>query len=353
MPSLNDRVDSICMYILFLTFLMSISFTVSIVAMAREVYIADHQDELVAMLDALGFVRSESSSGLQSYLPPPVSLMDTITMTEGYNRVSSITSRSMSNEYFVNGSFTLPPDSIRWGNTNVYLIGEKVIDMNDFKFSKRSYTLEDEYEDLERERDWQKIQIIAHVHTDDNNPPQNAESYASSCYAFNAVGAYWKKKEDYYINTANTEGLSDATVDGWVKTAITTWLDQIPNHQVIGDRLSGTSNGIGSNEPDGRNELVFGPISMSGVIAVTITYGIFTGPTASREIIEWDMIINQDDYNFGDASVSSGKMDFPSIAIHEFGHVFGLADIYASSCSHVTMYGYSSGIFAMFYLLTK
>lgn len=35
-------------------------------------------------------------------------------------------------------------------------------------------------------------------------------------------------------------------------------------------------------------------------------------------------------------------MDLQNIATHEMGHAIGLADIYTSECSEVTMYGSSS-----------
>ena len=35
-------------------------------------------------------------------------------------------------------------------------------------------------------------------------------------------------------------------------------------------------------------------------------------------------------------------MDLQNIATHELGHAVGLDDIYTSTCSEVTMYGYST-----------
>ena len=48
------------------------------------------------------------------------------------------------------------------------------------------------------------------------------------------------------------------------------------------------------------------------------------------------------DYIWGDADVDYSVMDLQNIATHELGHGVGLADIYTSSCSAVTMYGYSN-----------
>jgi len=54
------------------------------------------------------------------------------------------------------------------------------------------------------------------------------------------------------------------------------------------------------------------------------------------------------DYTWGNAGLTSetelgdtSVMDLQNIATHELGHGVGLADIYSSTCSAVTMYGYS------------
>ena len=59
-----------------------------------------------------------------------------------------------------------------------------------------------------------------------------------------------------------------------------------------------------------------------------------------REIIEFDVLFDTD-YTWGDADINPTVMDLQNIATHEIGHGLGLADIYDSACSEVTMYGYS------------
>lgn len=95
-----------------------------------------------------------------------------------------------------------------------------------------------------------------------------------------------------------------------------------------------------TDSPDGRNELLFGDYPKDGVIAVTVVWGYFSGPPSSREIIEFDVMFDTD-YVWGDATLDSTVMDLQNIATHEIGHGAGLDDIYDSSCSEVTMYGYS------------
>ena len=89
---------------------------------------------------------------------------------------------------------------------------------------------------------------------------------------------------------------------------------------------------------DGKNVAGFGPYSQSNVIAVTTVWGYFSGPTQWKEIVEWDMLFNT---NFKWGITSSDAMDIQNIGTHEMGHSAGLGDLYTTSCSIETMYGYS------------
>ncbi|MFQ6053626.1 MAG: matrixin family metalloprotease, partial [Candidatus Bathyarchaeia archaeon] len=84
-----------------------------------------------------------------------------------------------------------------------------------------------------------------------------------------------------------------------------------------------------------------------GVIAVTVVWGYFSGPPRQREIVEFDIMFDTD-YTWGDAGDTSetmlgdtSMMDLQNIATHELGHGLDLDDLYDSSASEETMYGYS------------
>ena len=96
-----------------------------------------------------------------------------------------------------------------------------------------------------------------------------------------------------------------------------------------------------TSSPDGVNEVYFADVSSSGAIAVTIVWGVFGGPTFQRKLVEWDQIYDDMDFDWSSAGEAS-KMDFENIATHELGHSVGMADLYNSTCSEETMYGYAT-----------
>ena len=89
---------------------------------------------------------------------------------------------------------------------------------------------------------------------------------------------------------------------------------------------------------DGTNCIFWGSITDSNTIAVTSVWYTRVG----RQILEFDMEFNT--YYSWTVSPNgvSGTMDLQNIATHELGHSVGLDDLYTSSATKETMYGYSS-----------
>lgn len=165
---------------------------------------------------------------------------------------------------------------------------------------------------------------------------------SSTCYGFFASGARWKVTEPYVLDTANGDGMPAAFVETETAAAFETWDAQIA-FDLFGSRdTGGTVDGADTVSPDDKNEVFFGSISDPGAIAVTIVWGVFRGPAFQRQLVEYDVVFDDADYTWGDATLDASVMDYPNIAIHEFGHAGGLIDIYDSACSEVTMYGYGT-----------
>lgn len=152
---------------------------------------------------------------------------------------------------------------------------------------------------------------------------------------YKLLGVKWKQNPvSYVINPTNADNLAADFIAGSFYTAAETW-----------DSATDTTELFNSYEIDYtarygvqnfRNEISFGSDNNNSTIAVTTIW--FS--RATKEIVEFDILFNTY-YNWGDAQSDPACMDLLNIAVHEFGHGVGMADIYNSAYNYVTMYGYS------------
>lgn len=163
----------------------------------------------------------------------------------------------------------------------------------------------------------------------------------SSCYGFLASGAKWKAVEPWVMNPANIDALDAAFAFSNMAGNVAKW-ESAAGADVLGAGSS-TSDLLAADTtaPDGVNEVYFGAIADPGVIGVTIVWGIFGGPPRNRELVEWDQVYDDVDFDWA-SDGSASAMDFENIATHELGHTFGLADLYTGECAEETMYGYAA-----------
>jgi len=156
-----------------------------------------------------------------------------------------------------------------------------------------------------------------------------------SCYKL--MGIKWNSLSiNYVINpsTQNRKLVTDA-----ISAATSEW-DSHTNAQLFGTYSIDSSAIFDTSLSDGVNEYVFGSYPDSNVIAVTnIWYTRF-----GKQIVDYDVLFNTY-YKWKDCQTTncdtSKDMDLQNIATHETGHGIGLADVYSSACSTVTMYGFS------------
>ena len=159
------------------------------------------------------------------------------------------------------------------------------------------------------------------------------------CYEFLAKGAKWKTIEPYIVNPTNTRGLSPEFIIDNLAINIEKW-EIAAGVNILGDEVTGIVDGADMDSPDNKNEVYFADVDYEGAIAIAIVWGIFGGPPGRRELVEWDMIFDDVDFDWS-ATGESGKMDFENIATHELGHSVGLDDLYDERSSEQTMYGYA------------
>ncbi|OGC37841.1 hypothetical protein A2V54_03450 [candidate division WWE3 bacterium RBG_19FT_COMBO_53_11] len=198
-----------------------------------------------------------------------------------------------------------------------------------FKLPSSAVKISDNLYDLGRVNGAQGYAILRR---DNYARPGGGAAKAPKCYAFMSKGARWKATEAY---VTDVESLA-------TETSLETWDSQVA-FDLFGTRdLSVAVDGADTVAPDNKNELYFGAIEEPGVIGVTIVWGYFSGPPQTRRLIEWDMILDNADFSWGDATLNPAVMDYQNILTHELGHSAGMADIYDASCSEVTMYGYGT-----------
>jgi hypothetical protein len=184
-------------------------------------------------------------------------------------------------------------------------------------------------------------------HSGGKGGPGNGDS-TSSCFAYLSKGAKWKTVEPWVVNTANIEGLSESFVSDTITQSIAKWEDaadgqvnSVEGANILGDGSVTASVLVADNSsPDGVNEVYFGEIDGTGAIAVTIVWGVFSGPPFARELVEWDQIYDQVEFDWSSAG-EAGKMDFENIATHELGHSIGLGHP-SDDCTEETMFRFAS-----------
>lgn len=183
---------------------------------------------------------------------------------------------------------------------------------------------------------WEKA-----LNCDDCTSGGGDEEGDSTCYGFLSKDTYWKTIEPYVVNPSNIPGLNEDDVVSILGASIGKWetaagTDIIGSGSTIYDTLVADR-----TTPDGINEVYFADIESSNAIGVTIVWGNFGGPPPFRQLVEWDQIYDDFDFDWS-LNGEEDKMDFENIATHELGHSVGMGDLYTSDCAEQTMYGYAS-----------
>ena len=137
----------------------------------------------------------------------------------------------------------------------------------------------------------------------------------------------------------NNQGIDGNFVFSNLATDIQKWEDKSLTNIVRDGSSTNDALVADTSSPDNLNEVYFGSIADSGVIAVTIVWGIFYGPPSGRELVEWDQVYDQVDFAWS-ATGEAGKMDFENIATHELGHAVGMGHP-DNTCIEETMYAYA------------
>lgn len=173
-----------------------------------------------------------------------------------------------------------------------------------------------------------------------NHKPGGGNGSTSTCFSLLAQGAKWKTIEPWVVNTANNAGLDGTFVFTNLAADIQKW-ETAAGKNILGNGSTTTNTLVADTvSPDNVNEVYFTDVSSPGAIAVTIVWGIFTGPPSQRKLIEWDQVYDDVDFTWSSTGVA-GKMDFENIATHELGHSKGMGHP-PDECTEETMYRFAA-----------
>ncbi len=132
----------------------------------------------------------------------------------------------------------------------------------------------------------------------------------------------------YWVNPSNRYGFSSSQVVNAITSSANTW-DSETSAAVFS--YSGVTT-LQAGRRDSKNVISFGKY---GAGAIAVTYIWYVGSV----ILETDTRLNTV-YKWS-LSGEAGKMDVQDIMTHEYGHWFGLADLYSDADYWLTMYGYA------------
>jgi hypothetical protein len=185
-----------------------------------------------------------------------------------------------------------------------------------------------------------KITFI-HYKKDKNQvkPEGRVKPSPLTCYGYLAKGAKWKTTEDFFVNPTGL-GVDKNSVLQAMNAGVNEW-EKYGGSAIFGNGSVDAAAVYDDTQTDGKNVTVFGNYPDSRVIAITNVWGFFGGPPQTRELVEWDMLLNTY-FPWGDAITNPGLMDIQNIATHELGHSAGMDDLYMTSCTLETMFGYST-----------
>jgi hypothetical protein len=180
-----------------------------------------------------------------------------------------------------------------------------------------------------------RIDFIHYAKPDNTGKPEKPGKPPKQDSCYKLLGLKWKSLPvDYVINPTNQDGLTENFITSTIASSAEVWDDT--TSQELFNNVYEVNNSALYGVQNFKNAIVFDNDGDNNVIGITSVWYTRRG----KQIVEFDIKFN-DYYLWGDATASSSFMDLANIATHELGHAIGMDDIYSTSCSEVTMYGYS------------
>jgi len=214
-----------------------------------------------------------------------------------------------------------------------------------FRLPPHAQKIEDDayYLGKTKDKGGKEVEGIAFLHPKERaakgggKPPGGS---TSTCFSLMSSGARWKTIEPYVVDPSTSDPIGASDIPLLIAGCLSSW-ETASGRPIFGNEAEEVVNRSSIGQLNNVNEFMFGAIDDPGVIAVTIVWGRFSGPAQFRELVEWDMIFDEIDFTFDDATTDSSAMDFLNIFQHESGHAAGLSHP-ANTCINETMYAYAT-----------
>jgi hypothetical protein len=152
--------------------------------------------------------------------------------------------------------------------------------------------------------------------------PEAVNGSVEACVEPFAVGAYWKAPFTVVVDPDNDDDIPRSLFIGAIHHAFSEWDSRVANVLVSGQNTAVCADGVDQDSPDGKNEAMLGFVDDPAVLAVTVLWGVFTGPIPDRRLLEMDMLFNRH-FAWGDAALNPDVFDMKTVATHEAGHAVG------------------------------
>lgn len=180
-----------------------------------------------------------------------------------------------------------------------------------------------------------RIEAFAFVHRVEEPPAKEKGAPAAAradgaCFEIPAQGVRFVNPTSYVLDATNDDGLSEGQVARALAEAFDAWNRQL-DAALFGGESQSRADGPDFERPDGLNELSFADLGDDSILSVSVMWAKLSGPPETLGIFEWDIVLNDPPFTWGDVGPTrehedarSEVMDLLSVLTHEAGHILGL-----------------------------